>query len=70
MPYSKKSDLPENVRKILPNHAEDIYKKTFNNALKEYGGDESRAYATAWTAVKTKYRKNDKTGKWEEKGSN
>lgn len=69
MPYARKQDLPENVREILPNHAEDIYKEAFNNALKEYDGDESRAYATAWSAVKRKYKKDDNTGKWEEKKS-
>jgi cation transport regulator len=66
MPYSKTSDLPDSVRKVLPKHAEDIYKEAFNHALEEYEGDESRAYAVAWSAVKKRYKKNEKSGKWEE----
>ncbi len=27
MPYKAKSDLPDNVRNVLPAHARDIYKK-------------------------------------------
>lgn len=67
MPYNKSKDLPENIKDILPEHAENIYKESFNAALKEYGGDERRAYAVAWSAVKRQYYKNDKTGKWEKK---
>ncbi|MEX8986240.1 cation transport regulator, partial [Salmonella enterica] len=26
MPYKAKSDLPDNVRNVLPAHAQDIYK--------------------------------------------
>lgn len=66
MPYKKRSDLPEQVQKILPAHAEDIYKEAFNNALKEYK-DESRAFAVAWSAVKRSYKKNLRTGKWVKK---
>ena len=69
MPYTRKNDLPDNIQNILPTHAEDIYKSAFNNALKEYQGDESRAHAVAWAAVKHKYTKNDRTGKWEPKKS-
>ncbi|EIQ5897580.1 cation transport regulator, partial [Salmonella enterica] len=27
MPYKAKSDLPDNVRNVLPAHAQDIYKE-------------------------------------------
>lgn len=32
MPYKTKSDLPENVKRVLPSHAQDIYKEAFNSA--------------------------------------
>ncbi len=32
MPYKAKSDLPDNVRNVLPTHARDIYKEAFNSA--------------------------------------
>lgn len=66
MPYAKRSELPESVQNVLPAHAQDIYKETFNSAMDEYGNDESRAHAVAWGAVKKKYHKNEETGKWEE----
>lgn len=67
MPYPTTNSIPKNLQDLLPDHAEEIYKEAFNNALKEYDGDESRAYAVAWSAVKKKYKKNDKTGKWEQR---
>lgn len=56
MPFEKKDDLPDAVRG-LPDHAQDIWMAAFNSAWKEYSGDEERCMATAWTAVKNKYRK-------------
>ena len=35
MPYSGISELPENVRGVLPKHAQDIYKEAFNSAYQE-----------------------------------
>ncbi|MCA9858265.1 MAG: ChaB family protein [Thermomicrobiales bacterium] len=66
MPYAKRSELPDSVQNVLPPHAQDIYKEAFNSAWDEYNHDESRAHAIAWGAVKKKYHKNEKTGKWEE----
>lgn len=66
MPYSKLSDLPDNVRDALPEHAQEIYLAAFNNAWEEYRdpdqrrGDESRetvAHKVAWSAVKQQYEK-------------
>ncbi|WP_203142803.1 ChaB family protein [Marinobacter mangrovi] len=66
MPYHRKDDLPESVRKHLPPHALDIYLKAFNSAWDEYSdpdsrrGDESReavAHKVAWAAVKQQYLK-------------
>src|ERR1043166_9714902 len=65
MPYKSKSELPSAAKK-LPDHAQDIFLKAFNNAEKEYKGDEAKAFATAWAAVKEKYTQ-DSDGKWHAK---
>ena len=56
MPYPSRDELPDSVRKHLPEHAQDIFVGAFNNAHEEYG-DEQRAFRVAWSAVKRKYRK-------------
>ena len=67
------ADLPENVKNVLPQHAQEIYKEAHNHALEQYKdpkkrrGDaslEETADKVAWAAVKEKYEKNEKTGKW------
>ena len=72
MPYTKLSDLPENVRDNLPKHGQEIYKEAFNSAWDDYKdpedrrGDASReetAHKVAWAAVKNVYEKNAQ-GKW------
>lgn len=75
MPYAHRSDLPDSVRKHLPDHAQDIYKEAFNHAWDSYRdadkrrGDESReetAHKVAWAAVKQQYRKGE-DGDWRRK---
>lgn len=75
MPYTRKEDLPESVRNVLPQHAQDIYKEAFNSAYKEYDRPEERrggadreevAHKVAWSAVKKKYEKGE-DGKWHER---
>jgi cation transport regulator len=65
MPYKTNSDLPDAVKKHLPDHAQTIYREAFNNALEQYH-EESRAYKVAWGAVEKVYGKNDK-GEWVKK---
>lgn len=74
MPYKANKDLPQSVKNVLPEHAQDIYREAFNNAWEQYAdpkerrGDTSQeetAHRVAWTAVKEKYEKKD--GKWMEK---
>lgn len=48
MPYSK---APDRI-KGLPSHAQSIWVAAFNSAFKQYNGDEEKANATAWAAVK------------------
>jgi cation transport regulator len=50
MPYHTKAELPANVR-ALPEHAQAVWMAAFNNAYREYNGDEGRSHATAWAAA-------------------
>ena len=74
MPYNHLRDLPENVRHVLPLHAQEIYLAAFNSAFDEYEEPKKRAstetreevsHKVAWSAVKKKYVK-DKDG-WKER---
>jgi cation transport regulator len=73
MPYQNLNELPESVRDNLPHHAQEIYPEAYNSAWDQYDrpqerrGDASReetAHKVAWAAVKNKYEKNEKSGKW------
>ena len=66
MPYETIDDLPENVRNVLPKHAQEIYQAAFNNAWEEYKDPDERkghasreetAHKVAWAAVKKEYEK-------------
>lgn len=76
MPYHTVQDLPLNLRELLPDHAQEIFLKSFNNAWEEYQGvadrpenisQEEATFRVAWNAVKKKYVKNKRTGKWDAK---
>ncbi len=67
MPYKMITQLPDNVKKNLPKHAQQIYKEAFNSAEEHYG-EESRAHRIAWSAVEQKYEKNEK-GNWVSRGN-
>ena len=75
MPYKSKTDLPDNVKNVLPAHAQDSYKEASNSAGDQYKdkedrrGDDSReetAHKVAWAAVKQDYEKGD-DDKWHKK---
>lgn len=75
MPYDRLQDLPENVRDVLPKHAQEIYQSAYNDAWERYEdpeerrGDASReetAHKVAWSAVQAKYEKGD-DGRWKQK---
>jgi cation transport regulator len=60
MPYATNVDLSPPVRRVLPEHAQDIYGEAFNHAFARYAGSpagEERAHRVAWGAVKRSYRK-------------
>ncbi|MGE5224046.1 MAG: ChaB family protein [Omnitrophica WOR_2 bacterium] len=67
MPYKTVSELPDSVKDHLPKHAQEIWRAAYNNAMDEYGKDESRAARVAWAAVKHEYKKDEKTGDWKKK---
>lgn len=76
MPFNSTSDLPDNVKNVLPSHAQEIYMEAFHSAWQEYNKPEERrgsssreetAHRVAWSAVKNKYEKDEATGKWKEK---
>jgi cation transport regulator len=60
MPYPTIEDLPPPVRRHLPDHAQEIYRSTFNHAWQSYAHRPDReeiAHRVAWAAVKRRYRK-------------
>lgn len=67
MPYKTINDLPDPVKHVLPDHAQEIYLKAFNNAWGHYKetaqerGDplEVLAAKIAWSAVKKEYTKSE-----------
>lgn len=64
MPYDRNSELPEGVRKALPESAQTIYRKAYNSAEKK-GWQESRRHRYAWGAVKQAgWREPAGEGKW------
>jgi cation transport regulator len=75
MPFNSTNDLPDSVRNVLPEHAQDIYKEAFNSAYDQYDKPEERrddasreevAHRVAWNAVKKKYEKGA-DDKWHKK---
>ena len=66
MPYRTIAELPEPVKKSLPDHAKEIYKDAYNHAWEEYSdpakrrkgaSQEKTAHRVAWAAVKKVYEK-------------
>jgi cation transport regulator len=58
MPYETNADLPENLQRLLPPHAQDIFRAAFNHAFADHEGDprqEEAAHRIAWAAVKHSY---------------
>ena len=52
MPYKSIADLPQAQTDQYNPHQKKAFLEAFNNAYKEYGGDESRAFAVAHAAAK------------------
>ena len=63
MPYDAITELPDNVRNVLPEAAQHIWREVFNSTLSR-GESEDTARRIAWMAVKNAgYSKGD-DGKW------
>jgi cation transport regulator len=61
MPYRTLSDLPKEQVDQYSIHQKHAFLEAFNNAYDEYGGDESRAFATAHAAAqRAPERKDDR----------
>jgi len=52
MPYKSVSELPKAQTAKYNPHQKQAFFKAFNNAYREYVGDESRAFAIAHAAAK------------------
>ena len=52
MPYNTVADLPKAQTDQYNPHQKEAFLKAFNSAYKQYGGDESRAFAVAHHAAK------------------
>jgi cation transport regulator len=75
MPYRTIEDLPDSISRVLPKHAQDIFKEAFNSAYAEYKDPverrdnatrEETAFKVAWAAVKKVYEKGS-DDKWHPK---
>ena len=64
MSYASIRDLRPAVKKVLPEHAQEIYRRAFNSAYISGRYDEASCVRVAWKAVKnTGYTKRD-SGMW------
>jgi cation transport regulator len=59
MPYDKISDLPKGQVDQYSHHRKEAFLEAFNSAIRQYDGDESRAFATAHAAAKKAPHPND-----------
>ena len=71
MPYKTNKNLPKSIRDNLPEEAQTIFRKVFNNSEKQYKDPKKRrgnvsldevCMKVAWAAVKREYEK--KGDKW------
>lgn len=60
MPYKTISELPKAQVDQYSEHQKKAFLEAFNNAYKEYGKDESRAFAVAHHAAQQAGKKADK----------
>jgi cation transport regulator len=70
MEYKTKSDLPETLRAVLPDDAQEVYLHAYQEAWDDYeegeGGMTRSAMASqvAWRLVKKEYVQDKKSGAW------
>jgi len=75
MRYEKTEDLPDTIRDVLPEEAQDIYLEAYQRSYDNYqegeGGELSResvAHRDGWTAVQQEYEQDKETGEWHRRG--
>ena len=61
MPYASSKDVPPAVKR-LPAHAVTVWRKAFNNAIKD--NSEQSAFRIAWSAVSNAGFHKAADGKW------
>lgn len=69
--YESTKDLPDIVRDVLPEGAQEIYVEAYNRSWELYDEEktsemsrEAVADRDAWAAVSRKFTRDDRTGKW------
>ena len=69
--YKTKQDLPDTLKDMLPERAQEIYLQAYKHAWELYSDDassmlsqESVAHRQAWAAVGREYEQDEDTGKW------
>ncbi len=75
MRYESLDDLPDTIRDVLPEEAQEVYLEAYQDSWDHYepdkGGDMGQAgwaHRDAWHAVKEEYVEDEKSGKWYPKG--
>lgn len=74
--YENIQDLPNTIRDVLPEDAQEIYREVYNEAWEEHAeeaepgeqGRDSVAHRKAWAAMSQKYVKDEETGRWYPEG--
>jgi cation transport regulator len=69
--YESKVELPETVKKVLPEEAQEVYLEAYNASWDLYDEEqagqmsqEAVANRDAWAAVKNDFTKDEDSGKW------
>ena len=73
--YDSIEELPDTVRDVLPREAQEVYLEGFTESWESYDEEktsemsqEAVANRDAWALVKTKFTRDDETGKWHPAG--
>jgi cation transport regulator len=75
MTYESKEELPDTIRDVLPEQAQELYVEAYNEAWEAYDerwsselGREGVANREAWASVKQEFVQNEETRQWYPKG--
>jgi cation transport regulator len=70
--YKRKAELPEHLRETMPEEAQEIYLKAYNESWQIYDEDEvlgeqsqeATAHRDGWNAVKQGFAHDEEKGMW------